>query len=207
MRLTRLDLAINAHTAEEGGYSCFRNGLLKDALSDLVYLEHLSIHITITKLNRPPGSDGVDEYWISLQNILPHPYADKLQHLKHIGLANLFTLGNDLYSLLSTLPSLRTVDLDSIDLRRGSGSYRSIFQDLKANMVDAEDGAWQTRRPQFIVRQLECNGTKRSTVSDELHDYLYAGGNMPLDAKFPDFITRGFGLFLDDFDADFKIVR
>jgi len=205
--LTRLDLAINTQTSEEGDYFCFRNGLLKDALLKLVHLEHLSFHTNMPTHLRPLGADDVDEYWISLQDLLPYSYAEKLQHLKHIGLANLFTFGNDLYQLLSTLPSLCSVDLDTMAIRRGSGSYRSIFQDLKTNMVDAEDGGWKTRRPNFTIRELEYDDTRRTTISDELDDYLYTDGNMPFNAKHPNFITNGFGQILDGFDADYRIVR
>jgi hypothetical protein len=45
--LTRLELAINVPPGNVDDFACFRNGLLKDALSKLTHLEYLALHTSI----------------------------------------------------------------------------------------------------------------------------------------------------------------
>jgi hypothetical protein len=71
LSLTRLDLALNVEKAKSDGFTCFRNGLLQDALSKLTHLENFSLHTSHTKERHFQESQN-DSFYISLQEMFPY---------------------------------------------------------------------------------------------------------------------------------------
>jgi len=113
-------------------------------------------------------------------------------------------MGDSLYRLLSSLPSLRNVDLDTIWLRSDSGTYRSLLQDLKENLADSEDGPLKETKPQITVRKLNYEGARRTPIDKEVSKFLYGGGASLFQVIDPNFIDFGFGWELDDFDDSYR---
>lgn len=202
MPLTRLDLALNVRKAENEGFRCFRNGLLKDALSRLPLLKHFHLH---TNIYPPETHRREDAWWILLQELFHTPHTNSWPHLEYLGLANIYTSTDSLYQLVSQLPSLRILDMETLEFRDGNSvsGMRSLLFKLKENLTELEDGAWRDRRPSVIIRMISLD-TKRTTIVDESNAFLYWRGEctMPVDVGMS---TKGVGLLLDDFDPKFII--
>ena len=204
--LTRLDLAIDVY--RDNDRYCFKDGgTLKTTLSHLVHLEHFHFH-TNMPTSYPEQFDywgDPDDTWLNLQSMFP---AENWARLRHLGLANLFTSASSVGTLLSSLPSLQTIDFDTLIFRPDHGTYRSLLQSLKTNLVEPEDGAWRTRKPTMTIRQINGdNETQRITISEEISKYLYEEGDYPFTEEAPNYIGNGFGWILDDFNEEFRLIN
>jgi hypothetical protein len=205
--LTRLDLAINVETADLNDFSCFHNARLQTALSKLTSLEHFHLHVNMPT-DEPEFAEYVigDDLWIDLKNVFPSDLNTTWNNLKHFGLANFFTTPDSMYSVLSSLPSLETIDLDTLIFPQESGQYHSLLHQLKENLVDAEGGAWKARKPQITIRVINEDElrTRRVTITREVSKFFYQDGDFPFLETDPGVIAPGFGFILDDFDPDYE---
>lgn len=193
LQLTRLDLALNIRMVieERAETSFWHRRLLKRALSNLTNLEHFHFHTSILR-------NDLDELdwnhvwssgwpWIDLADIFPTPYEEAWPRLHHLVLANLLVTEENLFMFLSSLPALRDIDLDSIVLAVGEEvkmrSAQSLLRRLKANLVEAEDGAWRERKPRMTIRYW-WHGTIRLTYfNDVISGYLYGSEENPFDVE------------------------
>jgi len=146
-----------------------------------------------------------DDTWLNLQSMFP---TENWARLRHLGLANLFTSASSVGTLLSSLPSLQTIDFDTLIFRPDHGTYRSLLQSLKTDLVEPEDGAWRTRKPTMTTRQINGdNETQRITISEEISKYLYEEGDCPFTEEVPNYIGNEFGWILDDFNEEFRLIN
>lgn len=188
LQLTRLDLALNIRTVieERTETSFWHRMLLKRALSNLTNLEHFHFHINILRNDLDDMWDsGLP--WIDLADIFPTPYEEAWPRLRHLVLANLLVTEQNLFMLLSSLPALREIDLDSIVLAVGEQvkirSAQSLLRRLKANLVEVEEGAWRERKPRMTIRYWRHGTTWLTYLNDVISGYLYGSEENPFDVE------------------------
>lgn len=193
LQLTRLDLALNIRTAieERTETSFWHRRLLKRALSNLTNLEHFHFHISILRNDldeRDRNHVWGDGWpWIDLADIFPTPYEEAWPRLHHLVLANLLVTEQNLFMFLSSLPALREIDLDSIVLAVGEEvkmrSAKSLLRRLKADLVEAEEGAWRERKPRMTIRYWHHDTIRLTYFNDVVSGYLYGSEENPFDVE------------------------
>jgi hypothetical protein len=127
-------------------------------------------------------------------------------NLKQLGLANPFTSADNLYLLLSSRASLKSIDLDTLFFRADSGTYRSGLHGLNNNLIDSSNGAWKDRQPRIAVREVGKSKEywRRATITNENSSFLNGNGECPFAQPSPNLIPPGIGWILDDFDHNYK---
>lgn len=202
-KLTRLDLALNlkdvrfAYDDEDDddiftnvNFAFWKQPLLKQALSKLNCLKHFHLQLTSFIFTEwivdPLFFGGIP--WLSLEDILPSPYEKAWPLLEHLGLGHICTTENSLYEILSTLPSLKVIDLDSLIIKvenkaRELISTTSFLERIKRSLVDPENGTWRERRPRWTVHMIcEYPDFTRLTIdNDNIYHFLYENGKNPFD--------------------------
>lgn len=181
--LTRLDLSLNASLNWDQVVPCFANGLLKDLLSNLPRLEHLSLHANMdTDLGSPDTNPVFRPLWNTIEDIFPPHTAACLSKLKHLKLANLFMKTTSLITLLTNLPSLQYADLDRPELCTATGTFSVLFHQLKARLVDEKDGVWKERKTRLTIHS-DRRGSRHKVVEDDITAFFYDGGICPYDVN------------------------
>ena len=191
LQLTRLDLALNTRTVirEWTETSFLHRRWLKRALSNLTNLEHFHFRTSILGKDLDEHSQlwvwGGGWPWIDLADIFPTPYEEAWPRLHHLVLANLLVTEQNLFVFLSSLPALRDIDLDSIILAVGEEvkmrSAQSLLRRLKANLVEAEEGAWRERKPRMTIRYWHHDTIRLTYFNDVISEYLYGNAENPFD--------------------------
>ncbi|KAF2705098.1 hypothetical protein K504DRAFT_494448 [Pleomassaria siparia CBS 279.74] len=182
LSLTRLDLAINTQGMDPlfPDTWFWRHPYLKRALSQLDSLKHFVLRLS-TLDHWAIGIASHDYPLLSLQDILPTPHGTVWPHLQYLGLAYIFTTQESLLILLSTLPSLVEIDLDSCRFQTGHESYEiryypSLLNSIKTDLLDTDNGAWKTRKPRLTMRYGAgrlSNQVRTTCFSNTIGGYLY----------------------------------
>lgn len=175
--LRRFQLALNRSYAHCDGFACFFNGLMKLALESMTHLEHFEFNANYSTR----GEVHLPEP-IPLQAILPTSDC-AFRKLIHLGLRNLATTEDSLITLLHTLPALRSILLDHVDVPRPT-TYITLLHRLRQELVDAENGIWRQTKPHFVYCERSehfVQGSLNRVVYDEMDEFLYRGGECPFE--------------------------
>jgi hypothetical protein len=205
IKLTRLDLALNLkdiRCADGDDDDIFTNvdsafwtkPLLKQALSKLNCLKHFHLQLTTfiytEWMTEPLFFTAIP--WLSLRDILPYPYEEAWPSLEHFGLGNVCTTENGLHEVLSTLPNLQVIDLDSLILKVENKaceliSTASFLERIKRSLVEPESGIWNARRPRWAVHMICAypDFVRLTIDNDQIHHFLYENGTNPFDPPHP----------------------
>jgi hypothetical protein len=192
--LTRLELSLNTTTAAETGFSCFHNGLLKAALSHLSSLRHLGLSTSIDTADDDDLLD-LEEAWVDVDEILPiHVLKPKLESFK---LRNFLLRGESLFSALTNLTSLSTIQLDCVALCEDL-TWRELWFQVKDNFV----GTWEPGRPAVFFRRKASSMDLRLDSSAELAAFLYGEGECPFTEEVPQ--VANVGWVVSNWDPGYK---
>ena len=182
--LTRLELSLNTTTAEETGFSCFHNGLLKAALSRLSSLRHLALSTSIDTADNDDDLLDSEEAWVDADEILPiHALKPKLDSFE---LRNFLLRGESFFSALTSLTSLSTIQLDCVALSEDL-TWRELRFQIKDNFVQT----WGPSRPAVIFRRKASSLDLRLDSSAELAAFLYGEGECPFTEQVPQVANVG----------------
>lgn len=186
--LTQLDLALNMEGMDTGDRDwwhskCFWNyPWLKRAFSRLHNLKHFHLHLSTMKDLVETWEEDSDHPWISLQDILPTPHETAWPYLRSLGLANILTTENSLYTLLAALPALAYIDLDSMTFRERDPVTSKSHQDFPRRRQ-----AWGLAYPQASMDHplpQRRRPQPRHALQRRIGSFLYGNGDNP-------FLPRG----------------
>lgn len=185
---SRIDLTLLAdgQSSIEQGWSSFRSGLLKNALSAASSdLKHFSLQINVNyekarHFSWPADRPFDPEHFIPLKTILP-TVSEKWKKLQHFGLSGLLVRGDDLLSVLADLPaSVRTVELSHLDfMDRGQNDYRDLLVNIRDKL------GWGQRaeheRPVLTVhhRWDDIYNMHYYCYDNAVNDFIYHDGPDP----------------------------
>ncbi|CAJ2502930.1 Uu.00g103240.m01.CDS01 [Anthostomella pinea] len=136
---SRFDLALLSEGQQDEGWSSFRSGYLKRALSEASDIQHFSLqsHVDHFSFHQPCSLDN----FVPLRTILP---VERWHKLRHFGLVHYLVKQDDLLSLLAALPrSVRSVELGFLTFLgggnrnyrvHGDGSWRDLCDDMHNNL-------------------------------------------------------------------------
>jgi len=210
--LTRLDLALNMANMQVDNNTWFwKQPFLKRALSHLCNLQHFHLHLSSLRYFRRSWGNMDDQRRMSLQDILPTPHEKVWRHLQSLGLANIPTTEDSLYTLISTLSALTNIDLDTLNLNEFLPELeyteaKSLLLRIKTNLIEKEDGAWRNRQPCWTIRYGGGYGGRSTFYNDVIGSYLYRDGDNPFQShdqmKHPPDIV---GWKVDDFETGYAV--
>ncbi|VUC26563.1 unnamed protein product [Clonostachys rosea] len=153
---------------------------LRAALGKGVNLQHVTFSTDLTPLDEnvvESAPEAGREYFIPLQSIFP---VRQWPHLRHFGLSRFIVLQQDIFALLSVLPStIRSVELSYLYFLPNGGNYRDLLYDIKQelNWVHRLPGV----RPELTI-YLDMDPFKPGLfvdLSKEANHYLYHGDVNP----------------------------
>lgn len=202
----RFDLSLLVGRQEDDGWSSFRSGHLRHALSKATNLEHICLHTS--GIPDPDGlaqhrpSGGSIAHFNPLHTIFP---VDKWPRLRHFGLSNFLVTQDDVMSFLSTLPeTVKSVELSFLHFLDQGGNYGGLLCDMRDKL------GWRGRtpgeRPRVIIG-VDILGQRRDGrgvwVNDEVEAFLYGDKRNPFGnqrGEFMQFILDGVGTERDAFN-------
>ncbi|KAL7909516.1 hypothetical protein GGI35DRAFT_450127 [Trichoderma velutinum] len=192
--LRRFHLSLNVEGQSSYNWQAFRSGLLKDALSKAVDLEHFAL-ATDMDMENPDEEEPP-----SLEDIIPINCWPKLQHLK---LWNLHIEQSELLSFLAQIPqTLQSIELSF--LFYDGSRYFDLLQDIRDTL------GWQERqiRPSVkiaVPRRGYYRDGQTVELDKEIDEFLYKGGMNPFTGRpTRSGVPRGVGMIRDAFLADFE---
>ncbi|ETS85608.1 hypothetical protein PFICI_03633 [Pestalotiopsis fici W106-1] len=189
---SRLDLALLSDGQQYQGWSSFRNGNLRSALSEATDLQHINFESQTNQLQfwEP---EKFDRHFLPLDTLLP---VERWHKLRHFGLSNFLVRQDDLLALLAALPkSVRSVELGFL-LFLDERSHKDLLDAMRQTL------GWRDRpvneRPTVTIL---CPQHKTKIpwrymwIRDAVNDFLYDNATNPfsdmdLDGIWPD-VNRG----------------
>ncbi len=171
----RLDLALLTGEQSCRGWSAFRSGHLRRALSEAPGMEHISLRSSESRpdeyrhLNNPP-----DYRFVPLRTIFP---VETWPRLHHFELSQFPVRQNDLLSFLGTLPAtLRPVELTCLLFQEGN--YYDLLEGMRTTLTWR--GRIEAERPKVTVGTMEYVDMGRMVWVDKAVDsFLYGDGANP----------------------------
>lgn len=174
VQLTTLELSLNIQTAEETEYSCFHDGLLRDALSNLKCIKHFALATSWDTADDDQIWE-ISGHWVALDEIIPiEIWSAGLESLK---LCNLFLLSESLYHAFDHLRSLKAIWLGCIELD-DSLTWHDFAVRVKRELVENRM-TWKRDEPKMTWRRKAGDIDTHLDSSAELADFLHGDGGCP----------------------------
>ncbi|KAI0809578.1 hypothetical protein GGR55DRAFT_689337 [Xylaria sp. FL0064] len=200
---TRLQLDLLVGGQEHLGWSSFRSGLMRRALSAANDLEDARFRTDVVQdpdASSQQHAGGSMEHFIPLLNIFP---TDKWPRLRHFQLSGFLVQQTDVVSLLASLPpTLRSVELSFLIFLDNGGTYRTLLDEM-GDTLGWQDRAANVRPTVSIGVHLgrQCAG-RAIWVDKETYDFLYRDDENPFryggHIFYP--VPKGKGVVRDVFD-------
>ena len=196
--LTRLELCLNVHTAEETSFSCFHNGLLRKALSHLSALKHLMLCTSIyhDTMRDIINDNNTDTPWIHIDELIPLEFFQT--RLESLHLRNFFLHGKSLLVALEQLKSLSAVHLDSLTLTE-EFTWREFWHQAKNELTTR----WRPDQPTVTFMYQLFSPHARLDISAELAAFLYGDEECPFAENLPMHATVG--MVVNDWEPESRI--
>ncbi|KAG5665066.1 hypothetical protein KAF25_008800 [Fusarium avenaceum] len=145
---------------------------------------------------------GLAEDTISLFDVIPLG-----KRLKHFGLSGMQVTQEELIFVLAILShTLKSIELSSLSVIRGTGNYAGILTDIRDKQGWKYRPVDQRVRVRILVR-LNQDAGRYICLDEEVNDYLYGHGLPPFGVNGGGnsyaMITSGAGMQYGEFDPDF----
>ncbi|KAJ5109960.1 hypothetical protein N7532_002605 [Penicillium argentinense] len=203
----RLDITLLVgEESQTGLQACWRsllNGRLRRALSEAKEIEEFRLHTTFSE-----ALYEKDKYpLIPLESIVP---VEKWSNLRHFELAGFVISRDNCISFLKALPkSVRSIEFSMLQFHHAGGWYLMLEE---IRQMVSENTLWggrdATSKPKiaigFPIRMSKHEPGRGKWIENEVQDFLYNGGENPIEKDYPLQLPLGIGVMKDVFEPNFE---
>ncbi|KAF3397950.1 hypothetical protein F1880_005795 [Penicillium rolfsii] len=171
------------------------SGCFSEAISLAKDLTH--IHLTVAL----EGGDSAGDPVVPLKDFLP---VQQWPNLCHFGLSNFSVTMSDMIDLLSSASSsLRSVDLGSLEFPNDEGGWSKLLQRMRDELDWNERD--QSLRPAVRITMGidQMQPGRFALLTDEVTNFLYDSGEIPLQGSLLNFPKLGMGTLHDTFEPEY----